>query len=88
MPTLKKDITQRQLEAFEEALRDQSPDGHVANIQGIAKFTGVVVRAAARSGWFEKELTDDEVGDMTAVAVKKISDQTYEMYSDMVHLSE
>lgn len=86
--TLRKDITQRQLEAFDDAVAELSPDGRLFNVKGIGKARGVLVRSAARAGWFDKDLTDNEIGDMTAGAIARLGQQVDDLYAELTNLPD
>lgn len=88
MATLKTDILQSGLEAFEQYITDNAPDGLLMNVKGKAKLYGLLVRAAASSDWFDSPLTDDDIGDMKGSAVVRLGMAVDDLYSEMVNVPE
>lgn len=77
---IKKDLRQRDLEAFEEHYNAIDTE-----LKGQARNAGAIVRAAVAAGWLNG--TDEEaVGDMTAKEVRQLAQAINVAYTEMIAL--
>ena len=88
MTTLRKDIPQHALEALETYIEEHAPDGRLANIKFKSQLWGMLTRAAAHAAWFDKELTDAEIGNMKGKAVAELGMAVDDLYGEMVGVAE
>ena len=78
---LRRNLKQRALEAFEE----QFDAYGVNDLKGAQRVHGAMVRAAAAAGWVDG-LTPEEVGDLTAKEVRRLSKAIDDLYQELVTL--
>jgi len=79
MMKLKKKVTQRQLEDFEEAL---NRDGRFDELVGLSKISGRGLRSAIEAGWFDGVDDPAVVDDMTGGEVRKLFQQVNQFYAE------
>jgi hypothetical protein len=84
MATLKKDIRQGALEAFEldYSYRLELDADGVSTLHSQQRFWGATVRAAAYAEWFT-DLDMDGVDDLTAKEVRKLHTEVNALYTEM-----
>lgn len=80
MADIKKNLKQRDLEAFEEHFNAIDPE-----LKGQARNNGAVVRAAVAAGWLNGT-TDEAVGEMTAKEVRQLAQQVSTVYTELIAL--
>jgi hypothetical protein len=84
MATLRRDIRQGALEAFEADYSDRLvlDDEGVSTLRGQQTFFGATVRAAAAAGWFTN-LDADGVDGLTAKEIRKLHIEVNALYTEL-----
>ena len=84
MATLRRDLTQRDFEAFEADYnpRIRGADGEI-DLYGQARFYGASVRAAAAAGWFTELVTQEQVDAMPPKAVAALWKEVTAIYQEL-----
>ena len=80
MATLRDDLLQRDLEAYEDAINSAG----LSDMLGAQRIAGTVVRGAVKAGWFADLTNPDAVGDMAAKDVRALMKQINERYEALV----
>ena len=78
MATLKKELKQRELEAFEA---DYGP--RIENVTGAMRGKGIILHSAIAAGWFG-DLKVEDVADMPAREVRKLADEVTALYAEII----
>ncbi len=81
MATLKGDIRQRELEAFEEF----SNTDEFQTMRGLSRVRGAVVRAAVRAGWFS-DLALEQVENLKPREVNELFGAVQARYEELTAL--
>lgn len=81
MATLKDDLRQRDLEAYEAAINDAG----IMDLQGQARIAGAIVRGAAVAGWFV-DLTPGDVSDLSGKEVRRLMKAVNARYEELTAL--
>lgn len=84
MATIRRDLTQRDFEAFETDYnpRIRGADGEL-DLYGQQRFYGASVRAAAVAGWFTEPVTQEDVDAMTPKEVAALWKQVTDLYQEL-----
>lgn len=87
MATLRGDLKQRELEAFEgdynKRIRDA--EGEI-DVTGQMRFYGASVRAAVAAGWFTDLKTQEAVDDLTGKQVRKLHTEVQDLYTELTEI--
>lgn len=78
--TLRTDLKQRHLEAFEDAFADQDKTR-----TGQSVLRRMTVETALNAGWFGDNVTV-ELGDMSGREVAKLADAVWSLYRDLTNI--
>ncbi len=73
------ELKQRHVEALEEALPEIREKKPIAS-------NGLMVRTAFRSGWFEQQLTDEEVSDLPPGVVLKLANRISKEFARVLEI--
>lgn len=79
MLTLKKDLKQRHLEAFEAAFNEQD-----STATGQSIIRRMTVDTALKAGWFGD--VEPNLGDMTGREIAKLSEEVWALYRDLTNI--
>ena len=75
-------IKQRHLEAYEQAYADdKGPE-----IRGKGRIAGATVRWAIRAEWFDGDVTEEAVGELTFKETQKLCDQIDAIYAEITQI--
>ena len=87
MATLRGDIKQRDLEAFEADYnpRIRNEKGEL-DLNGQQRFYGASVRAAVAAGWFTDLTTQEQVDALTGKEIRKLHNLVHELYGELTEL--
>lgn len=78
MATLRGDLKQRELEAFEA---DYGP--RIEGVTGAMRGKGAALRSAVIAGWFS-DLKLEDVDELSAKTVRELSDKVTALYADII----
>ena len=84
MATIRRDLTQRDFEAFEADYnpRIRGADGEL-DLYGQQRFYGASVRAAVAAGWFSEPMTQEDVDAMPPKVVATLWKQVTDLYQEL-----
>lgn len=89
MATLRGDIRQRDLEAYERdyntRVRDDEGEINILKM-GQMQVYGAAVRAAVAAGWFTDLTTQEAVDDLTGKEIRALHKQVDTLYQEMTTL--
>jgi hypothetical protein len=87
MATLRGDIKQRELEAFEVDYnpRIRNDKGEI-ELNGQQRFYGASVRAAVAAGWFSDLTTQEQVDALTGKEIRALHAQVHALYGELTEL--
>lgn len=85
MTELRKDILQRHLEAFEEAMGGMDGIASLATLKG-SRANGAICRAAIDADWFTNGFNADKLGEMTGGAAATLAGDVVKAYQEAVKI--
>lgn len=80
MATLREDLLQRDVEAYEDAINGAG----LNDMLGAQRIAGTIVRGAVAAGWFTDLTMADDVGALKAKEVRKLYLAINERYEALV----